>query len=63
VLGRVDGDAQICDLVVIDERAHVGGRTVLCGDEVVRGEERGKLEPCRSGVSRAAAIGPGRQTL
>ena len=25
VLGRVDGDAEICDLVVIAEYAHVGG--------------------------------------
>jgi len=25
VLGRVDSDAQICDLVVIAEDAHVGG--------------------------------------
>jgi hypothetical protein len=35
--GRVDGDAQFCDLVVIDENAHIGGRTIVCGDEIVRG--------------------------
>lgn len=38
VLGLVDGDAEICDLVVIAADAHVGGRTILCGDEIVRGE-------------------------
>ena len=43
VLGQVDGDAQICDLAVIGEGAHVGGRTIVCGDDIVRGEE--KLEP------------------
>src|ERR1700689_4438711 len=51
VLGRVDGDAQICDLVAIDEHAHVGGRTVLCGDEVVRGEGCG---PRRAAVLSGA---------
>jgi hypothetical protein len=25
VLGRVEGDAEICDLVVVEERAYVGG--------------------------------------
>jgi hypothetical protein len=50
ILGRVDGQAQICDLVVIGEHAHVGGRTVLCGDEIVRGDEMEPLEP-RRGVS------------
>ncbi|MGB6945753.1 MAG: hypothetical protein WBE37_25370 [Bryobacteraceae bacterium] len=40
ILGRVDGDAQICDLVVIGEGAHVGGRTILCGDEIVTGDDR-----------------------
>ena len=40
VLGRVDGDAQICDLAVIAKHAHVGGRTIVCGDEIVSGEAR-----------------------
>jgi hypothetical protein len=51
VLGTVDGDAQICDLVVIDERAHVGGRTILCGDDIVRGEVGEPLMPSRATVS------------
>jgi hypothetical protein len=55
ILGRVDGDAEVCDLVVVGEDAHVGGRTVLCGDEVVRGEVLRPVEPCRAGVSVLAA--------
>jgi len=54
VLGLVDGDAQICDLVVIEEHAHVGGCTVVCGDEVVRGETRG---PRCAPEPASAAIG------
>lgn len=61
VLGRVDGDAQICDLAVISEYAHVGGRTVVCGDEVVRGEAW-PLKPRRA-VSATAGIGFARQAL
>jgi hypothetical protein len=38
ITGRVDGDAQICDLVAIAEGAHIGGRSILCGDDIVRGE-------------------------
>jgi hypothetical protein len=37
VLGRVDGDAEICDLVVVEAHAYVGGRTVLSGDEIISG--------------------------
>jgi hypothetical protein len=37
VLGRVDGDAEICDLVVVEAHAYVGGRTVLSGDEIFSG--------------------------
>jgi hypothetical protein len=48
VLGRVDGDAQICDLVVIAEGAHIGGRTMVCGDEIVRSNEMEPLEPPRA---------------
>ncbi len=55
VLGRVDGDAEVCDLVVVGEDAHVGGRTVLCGDEIVRGEVWGPVEPCRSAISGTSA--------
>ena len=62
VLGRVDGDAQICDLVVISEGAHVGGRTILCGDEIVTGDDRQIQEPARP-VSATAAIRPSRQML
>ena len=50
VLGRVDGEAEICDLAVIAEDAHVGGRTVVCGDEIVRGGVR-MTGPCRPGGS------------
>jgi hypothetical protein len=50
VLGRVDGEAQICDLAVIAEDAHVGGRTIVCSDEIVRGEAGGPLEPRRAGA-------------
>ncbi len=63
VLGRVDGDAQICDLVVIGEGAHVGGSTILCGDEIVTGEDPQTLEPSRAAVSSTAAIRSGRRTL
>jgi hypothetical protein len=60
ILGRVDGDAQICDLVVIAEDAHVGGSTIVCSDEVVRGEKL--LEP-RAAVLSITAMRFGRQTL
>jgi hypothetical protein len=63
VLGRVDGDAEICDLVVIAEDAHVGGRTILCGDEIVRGTGWGTAEPCRAAVAASAASRVARQTL
>jgi hypothetical protein len=63
VLGRVDGDAQICDLVVIGEGAHVGGCTILCGDEIVRGEAPQPFEPPSAAVSSSAAIRHVRQTL
>jgi len=53
VLGQVDGDAEICDLVVISEHAHVGGRTVVCGDEVVRGEARGPRRAVPAAVASA----------
>jgi hypothetical protein len=59
VLGRVDGDAQICDLVVVGADAHIGGSTVLHSDEIVRGKVPG---PCRAAVS-ANAMRFGRQTL
>jgi hypothetical protein len=44
VLGIVEDDAQICDLVVIGEGAHVGGRTIVCGDDIVRGDATESLE-------------------
>jgi hypothetical protein len=49
VLGRVEGDAEICDLVVVEERAYVGGRTVLCGNEIVRGDPLRAVERRRAG--------------
>ena len=55
VLGQVDGDAQICDLAVIGESAHVGGRAIVCSDEIVSGEARRPPEPERSGATRGAA--------
>jgi len=63
VLGIVDGDAQICDLVVIGEAAYVGGCSVVCGDDIVRGEVGEPLEPSRATVSATAAIRPSRQML
>lgn len=63
VLGRVDGEAQICDLVVIGEAAYVGGCSVVCGDDIVRGEVGEPLEPSRATVSATAAIRPSRQML
>jgi len=51
VLGIVEDDAQICDLVVIGEGAHVGGRTILRGDDIVRGEVSEPLMPSRATVS------------
>ena len=61
VLGIVEDDAQICDLAVITEHAHVGGRTIVCADEIVRGEE--KLGPMRSEVSATTAMRVARPTL
>ena len=55
VLGRVDGDAQICDLAVIAEHAHVGGRTIVCSDEIVGGEARRPPEPAHPAAARGAA--------
>jgi len=63
VLGRVDGDAQIRDLVVIAEDLHVGARKVVRGDEIVRGEARRPLQPARAAVSATAAMRFGRQVL
>jgi len=63
ILGRVDGDAQICDLVVVGENAHVGGSTILCCDEIVGGESRRPLEPPRPAPSSSGASRFGRQTL
>jgi hypothetical protein len=60
VLGRVEGDAEVCDLVVIAEGACVGGRAVLCGDEIVGG---GWVERPRVGVSAIVGMRFGRQTL
>jgi tetrahydrodipicolinate N-succinyltransferase len=57
----VDGDAQICDLVVVGEGAHVGGRSVVCGDDIIRGGL--KLEPRRAAVSATAAMRVGRRVL
>jgi hypothetical protein len=54
VLGLVEDDAQICDLVVVGEGAHVGGSTVLHSDEIVRGEE--KLEARRAAGLRRAEL-------
>jgi hypothetical protein len=63
VLGTVDGDAQICDLVVIGEGAHIGGHTILCGDDIVTGEDPQTLEPSRAALSSTATIQLVRQTL
>ena|ERR1022692_237313 len=54
VLGLVEDNAQICDLVVVGEAAHVGGSTIVCADEIVRGEE--KLEARRAAAPRSAEL-------
>jgi hypothetical protein len=61
VLGLVEDEARVCDLVVVGEGAHVGGRTIVCADEIVRGEE--KLGPMRSEVSATTAMRVARHTL
>ena len=61
VLGIVEDDAQICDLVVVAEGAYVGGRTIVCADEIVRGQERS--EPSRAAASSHAAMRVARPTL
>jgi hypothetical protein len=48
VLGRVEGDAEVCDLVVIEEHAYVGGRTVLCGNEIVGEGARRPHQPLKA---------------
>jgi hypothetical protein len=63
VLGRVDGDAEVCDLVVIAEDAHVSGSTIMCSDEIVRGEVWEPVEPSRTAVSATARSRFVRQTL
>jgi hypothetical protein len=63
VLGRVEDHAEVCDLVVIGEGACVGGRTILCGDEIVGGEASGPVEASRPAVSATAASWFGRQRL
>jgi len=63
VQGRVDGDAQICDLVIVGENAHIGGSTILCCDEIVGGESRRPLEAPRPAPSSHGASRFGRQTL
>ena len=50
VLGIVDGDARICDLAVIGEGAHVSGRSVVCGDDIIRGNAAKSLERPRGAV-------------
>jgi hypothetical protein len=45
---------------VIAEHAHVGGRTIVCGDDIISGEE--PLEPQRA-VSPTGAIQSGRPAL
>jgi hypothetical protein len=55
VLGRVEGDAEICDLVVVEERAYVGGRTVVSGDEIVRGDPQRAVERRRGAASANGA--------
>jgi hypothetical protein len=59
VLGLVDGEAQICDLAVVAEHAQVGGRTIVCGDEVVRGEVRTLCAAERASI-HPEACGPKR---
>jgi hypothetical protein len=63
VLGRVEGNAEVCDLVVVSEHAHVGGRTIVCGDEIVGGESRRPLEPPRPAPSSTVESRFGCQTL
>jgi len=63
VLGCVDGDAQICDLVVVSEGAHVGGRSIVCSDEIVGGNAPPPSEPSRAAISPSDAIRFGRKTL
>lgn len=63
ILGQVDGDAQICDLVVISEHAHVGGHTILYSDEIVRSAGCETLEPSRATVSSAPAMRCARRVL
>jgi hypothetical protein len=63
VLGRVDGHAQICDLAVIAEDAHVGGHTIVCSDEIVRGGACRTVEQRPAGVAASYSVGFVRQTL
>ena len=63
ILGRVDGDAQICDLALVGENAHIGGSTILCRDEIVVGESRRPSEPPRPAPSSTVSSRFGRQTL
>ena len=53
VLGRVEDDAQVCDLVLIGEGAQVGGRAVLCGDEIIGG---GRVRPQPAGSIRIRGV-------
>jgi hypothetical protein len=55
VLGTVDGDAEVCDLAVIADDAHVGGRTIVCGDEIVSAEAWRAVRKRRPAGSTTAA--------
>jgi hypothetical protein len=46
-LERADGDVEVCGLEVIGEDPHVGGRSIVCGEEIRwrRGVEAGETVP------------------
>ena len=54
VLGRVEDEAQVCDLAIVAAGERVGGRAILLEDEIVGGGrvERPRMGVSASGVSR-----------
>jgi hypothetical protein len=60
VLGRVEDDAEVCDLAIVAAGERVGGRVVLLGDEIVGCR---RVERPHVGVSAIVGMRFGRQTL
>jgi len=57
VMGVVEDDAQVDDLVIVAEGARVGGREILLYDEIARPLQRARALQPLAGVCAAAVCG------